>query len=124
MITLKTTSCRLIDENNGGVTLYRVVTKVTDGKATATFRRYRLIVSWHEMSDRKRREYFREEVNEELFEVLSKYDSLQENFEQIKERLTESSERSQKNLEAYKKCIKSPHGFWELYDIKTSQNYK
>lgn len=117
MITLKTTSCRLIDENNGGVTLYRVVTKVTDGKSTATFRRYRLIVAWHELSDRKRREYFREEVNEELFEVLSKYDTLQENFERIKEDLTESSERSQKNFEAYKKCTGSPHGFWELYDL-------
>lgn len=117
MITLKTTSCRLIDENNGGVTLYQVVTKVTDGKATATFRRYRLIVAWHEMSDRKRREYFREEVNEELFEVLSKYETLQENFERIKEELTASKERSQKNFEAYKKCISSAYGFWELYNF-------
>lgn len=72
-----TLGSRLIDENNGGVTLYRVVTKVTDGKAVATFRRYRLIAAWDEMSDRKRREFFREQVNEELFEVLCKYDTLQ-----------------------------------------------
>lgn len=117
MITLKTTSCRLIDENNGGVTLYRVVTKVTDGKAVATFRRYRLIVAWDEMSDRKRREFFREQVNEELFEVLSKYDTLRENLDSIKEDMHESVERSNKNLEAYKKCTSSAYGFWELYDF-------
>lgn len=45
MITLKATSCRLLDKDNRDVTLYQVVTKVTDGKSVATFRRYRLIVS-------------------------------------------------------------------------------
>lgn len=120
MITLKTTSCRLLDENNGGVTLYRVVTKVTDGNVIATFRRYRLIVSWDDMSDRNRRAYFREEVNAELFAVLDKYDTLVDNIEQIKKDMTESVERSQKNFDAYKKCIGSPHGFWELYDFGSS----
>lgn len=115
MITLKATSCRLLDKDNRGVTLYKVVTKVTDGKSVATFRRYRLIVSWDEMSDRKRREYFREEVNEELFEVLNKYDTLQEHFERIEEELAESIERSHKNFEAYQKCVNSAYGFWELY---------
>lgn len=118
MIELKTTSCRLIDKNNGGVTLYRVVTKVTDGKTVATFRRFRLMVSWSEMSDRDRRAYFREEVNEELFAVLNKYDTIRENIDSIKDDMKDSVERSKTNLNAYKKCIQSPHGFWELYDFK------
>lgn len=116
MISLKNTSCRLIDERRG-VVLFRVVTKVTDGKSVATFRRYRLITSWSEMSDRNRRAYFREEVNSELFEVLEKYDTIYDNWDQIKTYLEESSEKSKQNLEAYKKCTDSPHGFWELYDF-------
>lgn len=117
MITIKSTSCRLLDDNNMGVSFYQVVTKVTDGKATATFRRYRLIVSWNEMSDRKRRAYFREEVNEELFEVLCKYDTIHDHWEQIKEDMNDSVQRSHKFYEAYTKCTKSPYGFWELYDL-------
>lgn len=117
MITLKSSTCRMIDENNGGVTLYRVVSKVTDGTRTATFRRYRLIVSWHEMSDRNRRAYFRAEVNKELFAVLDHYETLQDNWGKINEELQESKAISHKHFEAYKKCTESPYGFWELYDF-------
>lgn len=117
MITLKSISCRLLDNNNRGVSFYKVITKVTDGVTTATFLRYRLIPSWNEMSDRKRREHFREEVNVELFEVLNNYENIQDNWEQIQKALDESIQRSHNNFEAYHKCINSIHGFWELYDI-------
>lgn len=117
MTTLKSTSCRLLDNNNRGVSFYKVITKVADGVTTATFQRYRLIPSWNEMSDRKRREYFREEVNVELFEVLNNYESIQDNWEQIKKDLNESIQRSHKNFEAYHKCVNSIHGFWEFYNF-------
>lgn len=117
MITLKSASCRLLDDNNRGVSFYKIITKVTDGVNTASFQRYRVIPSWNDLSDKHRRKHFREEVNEELFEVLNNYETIQENWEKIQSDLNDSIQRSHQNYETYHKCINSPHGFWELYDI-------
>lgn len=120
MITIKSTSCRLMAEG-GGVILYRVVTKVTDGQIVATFRRYRLITSWADMNERNRRAYFREEVNAELFETLDNYDSLREHWHEIIEAQKEATQRSRDIHEAYNKCASSPYGFWELYDFSDKE---
>ena len=117
MITLKSTCCRLLDDNNRGVSFYKVITKVTDGVNTASFQRYRVIPSWNDLSEKQRRKHFREEVNEELFEILNNYETIQENWEKIQEDMKESIHRSHQNFEAYHKCINSVHGFWELYDF-------
>ena len=117
MITLKSTCCRLLDDNNRGVSFYKVITKVTDGVTIASFQRYRLIPSWSDLTDKQRRKHFREEVNDELFEVLNNYENIQENWEKIQEDMKESIHRSHQNFEAYHKCINSVHGFWELYDF-------
>ena len=117
MITLKSTCGRLLDDNNRGVSFYKIITKVTDGVNTASFQRYHVIPSWNDQSEKQRRKHFREEVNEELFEVLNNYETIQENWEKIQEDMKESKHRSHQNFEAYHKCINSVHGFWELYDF-------